>query len=303
MENEYKYSFIIPHKNCPHLLQRCVDSIPERDDVQVIVVDDNSDVDKKPELREHKNLQVVLLDATQAKGAGRARNLGLKCAMGNWLIFADSDDFFSEEISGLLDKYKDSDSDIIYFKVEGRNSDTLELVSRGMEYNRFLDKFKTKQTKISEDMLKYSHVIPWCKIIRRSLVSDNNIKFEEVKYSNDVMFVTHVAHCANKIEVSDVVAYNVTVRSGSLMTQQTSDSRRCRHDVSMRRLRFLWDNQKWSMMHPIMVTLIVILKKYGISELKVYVEIMKKNGIGWGQALITELLYRYNVLRGHYSYK
>jgi len=280
-----------------------VDSIPERDDVQVIVVDDNSDVDKKPELREHKNLQVVLLDATQAKGAGRARNLGLKCAMGNWLIFADSDDFFSEEISGLLDKYKDSDSDIIYFKVEGRNSDTLELVSRGMEYNRFLDKFKTKQTKISEDMLKYSHVIPWCKIIRRSLVSDNNIKFEEVKYSNDVMFVTHVAHCANKIEVSDVVAYNVTVRSGSLMTQQTSDSRRCRHDVSMRRLRFLWDNQKWSMMHPIMVTLIVILKKYGISELKVYVEIMKKNGIGWGQALITELLYRYNVLRGHYSYK
>jgi len=41
------YSFIIPHKNCPDLLQRCVDSIPERDDVQVIVVDDNSDEGKK----------------------------------------------------------------------------------------------------------------------------------------------------------------------------------------------------------------------------------------------------------------
>ena len=37
------YTVIIPHKNIPELLQRCLDSIPERDDIQVIVVDDNSD--------------------------------------------------------------------------------------------------------------------------------------------------------------------------------------------------------------------------------------------------------------------
>lgn len=73
MNMQYNYSFIIPHKNCPELLQRCVDSIPERDDVQVIVVDDNSDEEKKPSLKEHKNLQVILLDASQSKGAGRAR--------------------------------------------------------------------------------------------------------------------------------------------------------------------------------------------------------------------------------------
>lgn len=42
----YKYSIIIPHYNIPELLQRCLDSIPERDDVQVIVVDDNSDSSK-----------------------------------------------------------------------------------------------------------------------------------------------------------------------------------------------------------------------------------------------------------------
>ena len=39
------YSVIIPHKNIPKLLQRCLDSIPVRDDLQVIVVDDNSDLD------------------------------------------------------------------------------------------------------------------------------------------------------------------------------------------------------------------------------------------------------------------
>lgn len=49
-ENVYIHSFIIPHKNCLVLLNRCLDSILTRDDVQIIVVDDNSDVDKKPTL-------------------------------------------------------------------------------------------------------------------------------------------------------------------------------------------------------------------------------------------------------------
>ena len=36
------YSIIIFHKNCPDLLQRCLDFIPCREDLQIIVVDDNS---------------------------------------------------------------------------------------------------------------------------------------------------------------------------------------------------------------------------------------------------------------------
>ena len=42
---EIVYSVIIPHKDIPCLLQRCLDSIPPRDDVQIIVVDDNSSPD------------------------------------------------------------------------------------------------------------------------------------------------------------------------------------------------------------------------------------------------------------------
>lgn len=43
----YKYSIIIPHKNTIHLLERCVDSIPRRKDIQIIVVDDDSCVSKE----------------------------------------------------------------------------------------------------------------------------------------------------------------------------------------------------------------------------------------------------------------
>ena len=40
----FTYSVVIPHKNCVPLLQRCLNSIPKRNDIQVIVVDDVSDL-------------------------------------------------------------------------------------------------------------------------------------------------------------------------------------------------------------------------------------------------------------------
>ena len=36
MDFTYTYTIIIPHKNIPLLLQRCLDSIPLRQDIQVV---------------------------------------------------------------------------------------------------------------------------------------------------------------------------------------------------------------------------------------------------------------------------
>ena len=49
------FSIIIPHKEIPDLLMRCLKSIPVSEDIQVIVVDDNSAdadtyLDRYPEL-------------------------------------------------------------------------------------------------------------------------------------------------------------------------------------------------------------------------------------------------------------
>mgnify|MGYP002627111942 CR=1 FL=1 len=38
----FMFSIIIPHKNTPDLLERCVNSIPKRDDLEIIIIDDNS---------------------------------------------------------------------------------------------------------------------------------------------------------------------------------------------------------------------------------------------------------------------
>lgn len=91
------YSIIIPHHNIPDLLGRCLRSIPEREDVQVIVVDDNSPGNENylrdiPELS-RKNVEFYI--TKDGLGAGHARNVGLSHAIGKWLVFSDSDDFLS----------------------------------------------------------------------------------------------------------------------------------------------------------------------------------------------------------------
>ena len=126
MNGKTNYSIIIPHKNIPKLLQRCLDSIPRREDVQIIIVDDNSDPDivnfeQFPGLND-PFIEVVF--TKDGKGAGYARNVGLTKAAGKWLLFADADDFFNYCINDILDEYVDSDADIIYFINNSVDSDS-----------------------------------------------------------------------------------------------------------------------------------------------------------------------------------
>src|SRR5690606_20485542 len=125
MAERYNYSIIIPHKNIPKLLERCLWSIPRRKDLQIIVVDDNSDplivdFDNFPGLNDPA---VEVYFTKEGKGAGYARNVGLSKAEGRMLLFADADDFFNYCIHDILEEYKDCDTDIVYFKSNSVHSE------------------------------------------------------------------------------------------------------------------------------------------------------------------------------------
>lgn len=74
-----RYSIIIPHYNIPDLLRRSLVSIPHREDVQIIVVDDHSSEQVLTELRViEKDLPYVqFVYSEENKGGGHARNVGL----------------------------------------------------------------------------------------------------------------------------------------------------------------------------------------------------------------------------------
>ena len=101
------YSIIIPHHNIPKLLIRCLASIPNRKDTEIIIIDDNSsaeivDFDNFPG-KERENTKIFFSKVNG--GGGYARNIGVQMAKGDKLIFADADDFFNDNLSDLLDDY------------------------------------------------------------------------------------------------------------------------------------------------------------------------------------------------------
>ena len=117
------YSIIVPHKDSVKYLLRLLDSIPNNDDIQVIIIDDNSDVAVVKQLQDIElniNIEIVFCDVS--KGAGGARNIGIQKAKGKWVIFADSDDYFTIHLENLLIENVDSGADIIYINTGINNS-------------------------------------------------------------------------------------------------------------------------------------------------------------------------------------
>jgi glycosyltransferase involved in cell wall biosynthesis len=233
------YSIIIPHRNSPELLLKAVFSVPKRGDLEILVVD-NSSYDAigpiKEKLMSHGN--VVLLYSGIAKGAGHARNVGLEHASGKWLLFLDADDFYLPKAFEEIDHWKDTVHDIVYFTSKSIELDTGEDGERHLFNNSFISGFINGRED-AENILRYSYLPPWGKLIRRSLVQFHNITFDEVLKSEDVLFSMHTGHWATSVQCSQNPVYCVTNSSGSLVKNRNQIPRRHAFLMTIKGMCFL----------------------------------------------------------------
>lgn len=243
IQNIPTFSVIIPHHEIPDLLQRCLDSIPDVPEVQVIVVDDNSS-EQKVDFGQFPGLNrqyTQCIFDKEGGGAGHARNIGLKHAEGKWLVFADADDFFTKDAFQILERYKDAPYDIILFKAGSVDSDTLEPSDRHLQLNEAIDKAQAGRITTKESILIMP--VPWCKMIRREYIQRKEVVFDETFAANDVMFVTKATCWADDeaVATSSEVLYTVTTRKNSLFNSNRSnpDNFLCRLEVQMRRNKFI----------------------------------------------------------------
>lgn len=241
------YSIIIPHKNTPELLRKCLDSIPRRDDIQIIVVDDNSDADKVdfehfPGLGEpHTEVYFT----KEGRGAGYARNVGLEHAIGKWIVFSDADDYFLPEFANAMDSFLDSDYDLVYFKMDVLKFDNTIKDASINEYVDlalcFGDFYK----------IKFWMTIPVAKFVKRLLINTYDINFEEIRWSNDVLFATKIGLYAKKVGVGNQVIYRNVVRKESLRQKNTLESNIVRLKADCRSFDLLKKNNMYDGMKEV----------------------------------------------------
>lgn len=220
MDNKINFSIIIPSRNVTDLLRRCLDSIPHRDDVQIIVVDDNSDpgivdIEHYPGLNEPCT-EVIF--TKEGKGAGYARNCGLKAAKGKWIIFSDSDDYFNYCIDEIFNEYRDTDYDCIFFNATVLDSRSYSPMKTPQRPALYYDKYKNSYQ--LEHYLRFYFGQPWCKMVKRDVIVSNNIQFEETIIHNDTQYAYLVGFYSKNIKVDDRCIYSYMVRQNSVSKQK-----------------------------------------------------------------------------------
>lgn len=231
------FTFIIPHYNIPGLLIRCIESIPVREEIQVIVIDDCSP-NSEDYLQRYPELTRPYLEyykTPQGGSAGRARNVGLEHARGKWLLFSDADDFFYPNIEEVLTYTETSEADIVYFDVRSYNIEEQRETDEAKNFNAEIEKALKEGT----NSIRFHYDVPWGKAIRRSVVEDNNIRFEETYCSNDSRFAAILGHYARKIEVLPIKAYCWVMRSGSLWRNKNVSWYTTRIKVHLGIIKFL----------------------------------------------------------------
>ncbi|MDR2465131.1 MAG: glycosyltransferase [Streptococcaceae bacterium] len=293
------FSIVIPHKNNVEGLERLFLSIPETRSYQIIVVDDGSNEENMERLK--KLISSVSPTRTielyenlgSAKGAGAARNTGLKHVRGEWLLFADSDDYFTKEFEEHILSYIDTDADQIMFTPTSLDVATGELSDRHVFFQELIQQYLDNPSQEALDQLIVHNVTVWSKLYRVSMIIENQITFDEVFVSNDVMFSVKASVASSKILVTDKVIYTVTRNSNSLTTNTSVTTFWTRYTVFKERYKFLQKayGQEFNRLNLDFFVLIrvILSNKYGVKVLLQFLFDVKKEGMKWGLKKIVRL--------------
>lgn len=273
-------SIIIPHYNSWDKLIELLNTIPNIEWIEVIVIDDKSENQKKriSKLKLKFPNVIFLANNSSEKGAGKARNLGLDFAKNDWVLFADSDDLFLPEMINLVKKYMNSSYDIVYFTPTSFIEHTEVISTRHKPYENYISNYLSQPSQYNEMKLRYYYVVPWSKLIRKNIVDKNSIRFEEIMVSNDLLFSAKVGFYANEIFATSEKIYSVRENMGSLTTDISEEKFDSRFDAWINYVNFLNDNlskEKLKLLHISSAPQIhkVLSSKLGLRKL---IEVVKK---------------------------
>lgn len=226
-------SVIIPVYNTKEFLKPAIDSVLEQKQFikEIIIINDGS-TDGSGEYLEkyYGSNSVIKIIHTDNFGQGNARNIGIEKSSGNYIYCFDSDDIL---IKGIFEKF---------LSVLNDNPE-LEIFCFSGE--SFLDKNFSKNNVQNKNLLKdnaykrnfnksfssgeeaYAFLIynnsyypgPPLYIFKKSILNDNNIKFQVIRYE-DEEFTTNLFLHAGTVLTTKTVYFRRRIRSESTMQKQ-----------------------------------------------------------------------------------
>ena len=215
-----KVSIIVPAYNTAEYLPRCLDSLINQTlkGIEIIVVDNNSDDDGKTAgvigAYVKKYPKLISSVFCEKRGASAARNMGIRQAKGEFVGFADSDDYCEPDMFERMYKASDGKEDTLVFCslfIEDSNS---QRIWQFCNIENHMDK-----TYILSVFGPYSVIIWRETMVRNELFFNENIIYEDTALMPTlVLFVKNIQRVERPL-------YHYIKREGSIMNPTSYDPR------------------------------------------------------------------------------
>ncbi len=230
-------SVIVPIYNVEKYLSKCIDSIiaQKYTNLEILLVDDGSP-DQSGEIAEEyakKDERIHVIHKNNG-GLSDARNAGIEVALGDYLVFIDSDDYVHPEmISRMMDAVKSTSSDMAVCgvkSVEENNGDIEECENGEITVIDDMDKridyfFEKHYTEFT---------VAWNKLYPASFFKE--IRYPYGKIHEDEFTTWKILEMADRIVFLGESLYYYVQRNSSIMGEEFSEKRFLRLEAYDERL-------------------------------------------------------------------
>lgn len=216
-----RFSIIVPvYKIEEDRLRACLYSIKEQKDtdMEVIVVDDGSP-DRCGEICDEMtkdDSRFVVIHSPNC-GVSHARNIGIKKASGEYLIFVDGDDQFLPETMDIIKSCPEMDLLLFDFCINGKRK---QIYEKRVQFSRREDLAQIQSSFIGGQNingLNYTGA-PWGKVYKKSIILKNNCYYNEhLPRSQDNEFNFRYMNYVSSCLYIGKAIYNYTVNDTSAM--------------------------------------------------------------------------------------
>lgn len=213
MTSNHTISFIVPVYNVENYLEQCVESILSQSykNFELILVDDGS-TDKSSELCDNLKSKDKRIRVIHKKNGGLsdARNTGLNCAQGEYVIFLDSDDFWLSK-DGLQQLIFKLNGTVIYDFICFNCSYYYPSRDKFKKWPSFDGKIVCGVNKEESIVaLIRSGVFPMSaclKVIKRDFLLNNNLFFQKGVLAEDILWFIELLEKAQSIAFVNMYIY------------------------------------------------------------------------------------------------
>lgn len=240
--NKPKVSIIVPVYNVEKYLDRCVSSLRNQTlkDIEIILVDDESSDSSPAMCDEFANLDSrIKVIHKKNEGAGIARNAALEVVTGEYIGFADSDDYVHEDMfETLYKKAVEYNSDLvmsgvlyvggIMFKSEQEcirktyfeNDTHFETIEELRELKMGI----VGSMPEDEEDSKYGMSV-WKNLFKSDIIKDNHITFQSERQmmSEDALFMIDYISCIKRATGIKEAFYNYCRNEDSISKSYKKD--------------------------------------------------------------------------------